>query len=55
MLIVFRAIAGIGAAAVFSMVIQFITLIHNWTKILLQVFVVVADLVPLEKRASYQG
>ncbi|CEG62906.1 hypothetical protein RMATCC62417_00146 [Rhizopus microsporus] len=38
MLIVFRAIAGIGAAAVFSMV-----------------FVVVADLVPLEKRASYQG
>ncbi|CEI89578.1 hypothetical protein RMCBS344292_03930 [Rhizopus microsporus] len=38
MLIVFRAIAGIGAAAIFSMV-----------------FVVVADLVPLEKRASYQG
>ncbi|KAI8391665.1 major facilitator superfamily domain-containing protein [Radiomyces spectabilis] len=38
MLICCRAIAGIGAAAVFSMV-----------------FVIISDLVPLEKRGSYQG
>ncbi|KAF7725936.1 hypothetical protein EC973_009173 [Apophysomyces ossiformis] len=38
MLIVFRAIAGIGAAAIFSMV-----------------FVIISELVPLEKRGSYQG
>ncbi|KAI7858692.1 major facilitator superfamily domain-containing protein [Circinella umbellata] len=38
MLIVCRAIQGIGAASIFSMV-----------------FVIISDLVPLEKRGSYQG
>ncbi|KAL0141946.1 major facilitator superfamily domain-containing protein [Mucor lusitanicus] len=38
MLIVCRAIAGIGGASIFSMV-----------------FIIIADLVPLEKRGSYQG
>ncbi|KAI9317564.1 major facilitator superfamily domain-containing protein [Dichotomocladium elegans] len=38
MLIVCRAIQGIGAASIFSMV-----------------FVVISDMVPLEKRGSYQG
>ncbi|KAI8137956.1 major facilitator superfamily domain-containing protein [Fennellomyces sp. T-0311] len=38
MLIVCRAIQGIGAAGIFSMV-----------------FVIISDLVPLEKRGSYQG
>ncbi|KAI8646263.1 major facilitator superfamily domain-containing protein [Parasitella parasitica] len=38
MLIVCRAIAGIGGAGIFSMV-----------------FIIIADLVPLEKRGSYQG
>lgn len=38
MLIISRAIAGIGAAGIFSMV-----------------FIIISDLVPLEKRGSYQG
>ncbi|KAG2214383.1 hypothetical protein INT47_000939 [Mucor saturninus] len=38
MLIIFRAVAGIGAAAIFSMV-----------------FIIISDLVPIEKRGSYQG
>ncbi|CAO0798608.1 unnamed protein product [Mucor circinelloides] len=38
MLIVCRAIAGIGGASIFSMV-----------------FIIISDLVPLEKRGSYQG
>ncbi|KAI7885738.1 MFS general substrate transporter [Lichtheimia hyalospora FSU 10163] len=38
MLIICRAIQGIGAASIFSMV-----------------FVIISDLVPLEKRGSYQG
>ncbi|CAO3652066.1 unnamed protein product [Cunninghamella blakesleeana] len=38
MLIVFRAVAGIGAAGVFS-----------------GVFIIISEIVPLEKRGSYQG
>ncbi|KAG1240262.1 hypothetical protein G6F68_017834 [Rhizopus microsporus] len=38
MLIVARAIAGIGAAGINSMV-----------------FIIISDIVPLEKRGSYQG
>jgi MFS family permease len=38
MLIVARAIAGIGAAGITSMV-----------------FIIISDIVPLEKRGSYQG
>ncbi|KAL0089330.1 major facilitator superfamily domain-containing protein [Phycomyces blakesleeanus] len=38
MLIIFRAVSGIGGAGIFSMV-----------------FVIISDIVPLEKRGSYQG